>query len=138
MREPGVDMVSPHSIGTRRLRPLRTGVIDVERVNAGAGADEEAVLLRTAKSQVCSGLRQVDLPNEVTVRGIAANAVLAGISPAVGAPYIASAVRTHSIGDPRLEFGEDLAAAQSAAIDLKDAHVGGTAEGQPAVDHVQT
>jgi hypothetical protein len=66
--------------------------------------------LLTAEANVGNGFWYVDLAEQISVRSVAAHAVLVRIAPTNGAPDAAVAVATHAVDDARLgHFREDLA-----------------------------
>lgn len=108
--------------------------IDEDRIDRGAGGDEEPVLLDAAEAQIRGGFRQMDPADQGSARGIAAHAVFLGIAPPHRAPDVAVGVRPDAVGITGREiFGEELAVAQFAVGDVEDADVGLAA----AVDDVE-
>src|SRR6266568_5155345 len=63
--------------------------LHVDGIDRGAARHEQPVPLLAAEAQVRTGLRQVDLADQLAARRVAAHAVLLGIGPTHAAPDIA-------------------------------------------------
>src|ERR1700761_454046 len=114
------------------------GRVEVNGIDGGAGGDEQAVPLLAAEAQVGGGLGQMDLADEVAVRGVAAHTVLAGIGPAHAAPDIAIGIRPHAVGKARSEIlRENPPAAELRAVYVEDADMGRAAMGDAGVHHIK-
>src|SRR5439155_19168458 len=110
---------------------------DVDGVDRGARGDEQTVLPLAAEAQIGTGLRQVDLADQLAGRGIATHTVLLRIGPPHAAPHIAVRVEPHPIGDARCEvLGEDLAVGQLVFIVVEEPDVCRVAQGGGAGDVV--
>src|ERR1700733_9153554 len=120
------------------LGPLRADVIYIERIHAGARANEEPVLLRSSEGQVGGGFRQVNLAYEIPVGRQAAHSIFAWVAPTVAAPDIAAHIGAYTVGYSWPKLCKDPAIAQPAVIHVEDSHVGGSPDRQAAVDDVET
>src|SRR5579872_214396 len=122
-------------VRSRRQRALR---IHVERVDGCAGAHEETILLAATEAEVGTGLREMHLADQVTIRGIAADAVFAGVGPAHRTPHIAIDIRAQAVGHAGGEVvGEDTAVAQAGTIDIEHAYMRGAAVRDARVNYVE-
>src|SRR5262252_4364717 len=80
---------------------------DIDGVDRGTAAHEEAVSLLAAEAEIGAGLRQMDLADEIAVRRIAAHTEFVGIAAAERDPDIAVHIRAHAVGASDRAEGRD-------------------------------
>ena len=101
-----------------RLGPLNADRLDVDGVNRGVGAHEEAVSQRSAEHNVGADLRRVDFPDQVAARSDAMHAV------GSAAPYISFGVEPEAVRDFGRDLDEDPALRSATLVgDVEDADV---------------
>ena len=122
---------------TSLLRQLRTLHVDVERINRRTCAHEKAVALLAPEAEVCAGLRQVDLTNQITIWCVTTHTVLALICPAHATPHVALDIDAYPVSNSRRKIcGENAAAMTLAIFYCKDPDMCRAAMGSTAVNHI--
>src|SRR5207237_9152845 len=80
------------------LRHLRADVLDEERIDRCAAADEEAVLLLPPEAEVGARLGNMNLADQIPVRGVAAHACFVCVADDTLGPNVTIYMRPFTVG----------------------------------------